>query len=47
MLWGETLDIMTWAGAIPVCIAGIITTRHTGTHALVNATAGKTSGIRT
>jgi hypothetical protein len=29
-------------GAIPVCIAGIITTRHTETHVLVNATGGKT-----
>lgn len=46
MLWGETLDLMAWAGAILVCIAGIITTRQTGTHVLVGATAGKTIGTR-
>jgi drug/metabolite transporter (DMT)-like permease len=46
ILWGETLDLMAWAGAFLVSIAGIITARHTETHVLVGATAGKTPGIR-
>jgi drug/metabolite transporter (DMT)-like permease len=45
--WGETLDLMTWAGAFLVCVAGIITTRRTEAHVLVDATAGKPSGTRT
>ena len=39
MFWGEGLDFMTWVGAFLICIAGIITTRKTGTHALVDTTA--------
>lgn len=40
LFWGEALDLMTWAGAILICIAGIITTRRTEAHVLVGATAG-------
>lgn len=41
ILWGESLDITAWAGALLVCVAGIITTRRTETHVLVSATAGR------
>jgi drug/metabolite transporter (DMT)-like permease len=40
LLWGEILDFLTWVGAFLICIAGIITTRKTATHALVGTTAG-------
>jgi drug/metabolite transporter (DMT)-like permease len=40
--WGETMDLLTWAGAFLVCMAGIITTRRTETHVLVDAAVGKT-----
>jgi drug/metabolite transporter (DMT)-like permease len=41
ILWGEALDMTAWAGALLVCVAGIITTRRTETHVLVSATAGR------
>jgi drug/metabolite transporter (DMT)-like permease len=41
IFWGESLDAMTWVGAVLICIAGIITTRRTKTHALPGTTAGK------
>jgi drug/metabolite transporter (DMT)-like permease len=40
--WGETMDLLTWVGAILVCTAGIITTRRTETHVLADTTTGKT-----
>ena len=40
LLWGEILDFLTWVGAFLICIAGIITTGKTETHALVGTTAG-------
>lgn len=40
LFWGETLDLMTWVGAVLICIAGVITTRRTAEHVLVGATAG-------
>jgi drug/metabolite transporter (DMT)-like permease len=40
--WGETMDLLTWAGAFLICIAGIITTRRTEAHVLVDAAVGKT-----
>jgi len=40
ILWGESLDSLTWVGAFLICVAGIITTRKTETHALVGTTAG-------
>jgi drug/metabolite transporter (DMT)-like permease len=40
IFWGEALDSLTWMGAFFICIAGIITTRKTETHALVGTTAG-------
>jgi drug/metabolite transporter (DMT)-like permease len=39
--WGETMDLLTWAGALLVCVAGIITTRRTEAHVLVDAAVGK------
>jgi drug/metabolite transporter (DMT)-like permease len=39
MFWGEGLDSLTWVGAFLICIAGIVTTHKTGTHALVGTTA--------
>jgi drug/metabolite transporter (DMT)-like permease len=39
LLWGESLDSLTWIGAFLVCVAGIITTRKTATHTLVGSTA--------
>lgn len=39
MLWGEALDYLTWVGAFLICVAGVITTHRTETHALVGATA--------
>jgi drug/metabolite transporter (DMT)-like permease len=41
--WGETMDLLTWIGALLVCIAGIITTRRTEARVLVDAAVGKTS----
>ena len=35
--WGETLDLLTWVGAILVCLAGIMTTRRTEAPVLVDA----------
>jgi drug/metabolite transporter (DMT)-like permease len=43
ILWDESLDYLTWVGALLVCIAGIVTTRKTETHALVGTTAGRES----
>jgi drug/metabolite transporter (DMT)-like permease len=43
MLWDESLDYLTWVGALLVCIAGIVTTRKTEAHALVGTTAGRGS----
>jgi drug/metabolite transporter (DMT)-like permease len=43
LFWGESLDAMTWAGAVLICIAGIIATRRTKTHALLGATARATT----
>jgi len=39
IFWGESLDAMTWAGAVLICIAGIIAARRTKTHALLGTTA--------
>jgi len=43
LFWGESLDSMTWVGAFLICIAGIITTRRTKTHALLGTTARTTA----
>ena len=43
LFWGESLDSMTWVGAFLICIAGIITTRRTKTHALLGTTARPTA----
>jgi drug/metabolite transporter (DMT)-like permease len=43
--WGETMDLLTWAGAFLVCMAGIITTRRTEAHVLVDAAVGKTPDL--
>jgi len=40
IFWGESLDTMTWVGAVLICIAGIIAARRTKTHALPGTTAG-------
>jgi drug/metabolite transporter (DMT)-like permease len=40
IFWGEGLDSLTWVGALLICLAGIITTHRTETHALVGTTAG-------
>ena len=40
LLWDESLDFLTWVGAFLVCVAGIVTSRKTETHALVGTTAG-------
>ncbi|MGD2151450.1 MAG: DMT family transporter [Desulfobacterales bacterium] len=45
LFWGESLDVMTWAGAVLICIAGIIATRRTKTHALLGTTARETTHI--
>ena len=45
LFWGESLDAMTWAGAVLICIACIIATRRTKTHGLLGATAGETTHI--
>lgn len=42
IFWGETMDLLTWAGAFLVCMAGIITTRRTEAHVLLDAAVGKT-----
>jgi len=39
MLWGESLDLLAWVGAFLICAAGVVTTRKTGTHALIGTTA--------
>ena len=36
---GHYLDMLTWAGALLICLAGIVATRQTETHILVDATA--------
>jgi drug/metabolite transporter (DMT)-like permease len=41
--WGESLDPMIWAGAVLICIAGIIATRRTKTHVLLGTTARATT----
>ncbi len=43
IFWGEGLDSFTWIGALLICLAGIITTHRTETHALVGTTAGTTT----
>ena len=40
IIWGESLDFLTWVGAFLVCLAGTITARKTEAHALVGTTAG-------
>ena len=45
LFWGESLDSMTWVGAFLICIAGIITTRRTKTHALLGTTARTTAYV--
>lgn len=35
--WGETLDLLTGAGALLICLAGIIATRQTEAHVLIDA----------
>jgi drug/metabolite transporter (DMT)-like permease len=40
ILWGESLDPLTWVGAFLICAAGVVTTRKTGAHVLVGGTAG-------
>jgi len=37
--------LLTWAGAFLVCMAGIITTRRTEAHVLVDAAVGKTPDL--
>jgi drug/metabolite transporter (DMT)-like permease len=43
LFWDESLDYLTWVGAFMICIAGIITTRRTKTHALLGTTAKPTA----
>ena len=38
IFWGEALDALTWAGAVLICMAGIIATRRIKTHALLGTT---------
>jgi drug/metabolite transporter (DMT)-like permease len=45
IFWGEGLDSLTWLGALLICLAGIITTHRTETHALVGTTAGTTAPV--
>jgi drug/metabolite transporter (DMT)-like permease len=45
IFWGEGLDSLTWVGALLICLAGIITTHRTETHALVGTTAGTTTPV--
>jgi drug/metabolite transporter (DMT)-like permease len=45
IFWGEGLDSLTWVGAFLICLAGIITTHKTETHALVGTTAGTTIAV--
>ena len=45
LFWGESLDALTWAGAVLICIAGIIATRRTKTHTLLGTTARETTHI--
>lgn len=45
IFWGEGLDSLTWIGAFLICLAGVITTHRTGTHALVGTTAGTTTPV--
>jgi drug/metabolite transporter (DMT)-like permease len=40
IFWEEALDLLTWAGALLICISGIITTRRTATHVIVGEAAG-------
>lgn len=42
--WNETLDTLTWVGAVLVCIAGVITTRRTETH-IFPGTSGRTTPL--
>lgn len=37
VFWGETLDSLTWAGALLICIAGIVAARQTEAHVLIDA----------
>jgi drug/metabolite transporter (DMT)-like permease len=43
LFWGESLDALTWAGAVMICIAGIITTRQTKTHTLLGTATRETT----
>jgi len=43
LFWGESLDAMTWIGAVLICIAGIIAARRTRAHALLGTTANPKS----
>lgn len=45
IFWGESLDAMAWVGAVLICIAGIIATRRTKTHALLDTTARGTNSV--
>lgn len=45
LFWGESLDSTTWIGAFLICIAGIIATRRTKTHALLGTTARATAYV--
>jgi drug/metabolite transporter (DMT)-like permease len=40
IFWGETLDLMTWFGALLICIAGILTTRGTEVLVVTDGPAG-------
>jgi hypothetical protein len=35
------MDILTWAGAFLVCIAGVIAARRTETHGIADAAVGR------
>ena len=43
LFWEESLDSVTWIGAILICIAGIIAAHRTNTHALLGTTARATA----
>ena len=43
IIWGEKMDLLTWVGALLVCMAGIITTRRTRSHVFADAAARKTN----
>jgi drug/metabolite transporter (DMT)-like permease len=43
MFWGESLDLLTWVGALLVCTAGVITSRRTKTHVLPGTSVSATT----